>query len=121
MKRCPKCELNWIQDDEELCAVCEPHISDQKANAISFFDLGLKCGDYLVFTKAPQYKAKIIGARTLLFEDKEYTHTKLGVLLLKRIGNPKAEQLGSGLGVFRLDEQDKNLVYRYFRLHNKDE
>lgn len=22
MKQCPKCELNWIKDDEEMCEVC---------------------------------------------------------------------------------------------------
>ena len=25
-KKCPKCELNYITEDEELCAVCRPQI-----------------------------------------------------------------------------------------------
>ena len=119
MKRCPKCELNWIQDDEEICYLCEPHIPDTKANAITFYELDLKSGDVIEFTKDSRYKATIIDERTLRFENENYTHTKLGVLLLKRIGNSKAEQLGSGLGVFKYDDQDKNLVYRYLRLHDK--
>lgn len=30
MKKCPKCELNYINDDEELCSVCNPSRPDVK-------------------------------------------------------------------------------------------
>lgn len=120
MKKCPKCELNWIQDNEDICICCEPKLSATHEKAITFYKLGLKCGEYITFTKDPQYKAKIIDEMTLLFEDKEYKITPLGQMLLKRIGNPRYEQLGSGFGVFKYDEQDRNLVYRYLRLNPKD-
>ena len=32
MKKCPKCELNWIKDDEELCSVCK---NEQSFSTIS--------------------------------------------------------------------------------------
>lgn len=34
MKKCPKCELQWIQDADEMCDVCrEEMISSQKAQS----------------------------------------------------------------------------------------
>lgn len=120
MKKCPKCELNWIQDNEDICYLCEPQIPQHKEKAITFYDLGLKVGDYIIFTKDEKYKAKIISDKTILFENEEYRITPPGQLLLKRIGNPKYMQLTSGFGVFKFDNQDRNLVYRYLRLNNKD-
>lgn len=119
MKQCPKCELNWINDDQEYCDSCQPQIPTYKANAITFSELGLKIGDTLVFTGDPKYTAKIISDRTVLFEDKEYYLTPLGQKLLQRIGNPKYQQLGSGIGAFKYDDQDRNLAYRYLRLCKK--
>lgn len=64
MKKCPKCELNWIQDNEDICYLCEPQIPQHKEKAITFYDLGLKVGDYITFTKDEKYKAKIISEKT---------------------------------------------------------
>ena len=119
MKRCPKCELHWIQDNEDICVCCEPKLSTKHEKAINFCKLGLKVGDIIEFTKDKQYKAKVISENTLLFENEEYRITPLGQKLLKRIGNPNYAQLTSGFGVFRFDEQDRNLVYRYLRLQSK--
>ena len=50
MKRCPKCELNWIQDNEDICVCCEPQLSTKHEKAINFYKLGLKVGDIIEFT-----------------------------------------------------------------------
>ena len=31
MKKCPKCEMNWIEDNEELCSVCLQEMKPVKA------------------------------------------------------------------------------------------
>lgn len=30
MKKCPRCELNYIQDQQELCAVCQKEVSGEE-------------------------------------------------------------------------------------------
>lgn len=91
----------------------------KKAPRKTFYSMGIKNGDIIEFTLDPKYKATVCGERTVMFENKEYFLTPLGILLLQRIGHSEeqARQLGSGFGVFKFDSQDDNLYDRWERLN----
>ena len=91
----------------------------KKAPRKTFYSMGIKNGDIIEFTFVPQYKATVCGERTVMFENKEYFLTPLGVLLLQKVGQSEeqARQLGSGFGVFKFDDNDKNLYDRWERLN----
>ena len=47
--------IKRIQDNEDICYLCEPQIPQHKEKTITFYDLGLKVGDYIIFTKDEKY------------------------------------------------------------------
>ena len=43
-RKCPRCELNYIRDDEELCQVCRREIKGERDNDITS-ELCTACGE----------------------------------------------------------------------------
>jgi len=116
MKKCPQCELNYIQDADELCPTCQPTITDTNADRKTFYSMDLKSGDIITFVHAPSITATVTGERTLSFENKHDWHiTPLQVELCKR-HNIKI-LYGSGFSAFAYDKHDKNLYHRWHRLN----
>lgn len=91
----------------------------KKSRLKTFYSMGMKDGDIIEFIHDPQYKATVCGERTVLFENKEYFLTPLGVMLLQRYGQSEeqARQLGSGFEVFKFNNEDNNLYSRWQRLN----
>ena len=118
MKKCPKCDLNWIQDDEEICQECHPKISNHKEDSKDFYSMGLKTGDEIIFILEPKYKAKICSDRKVIFEGNEYSVTNLAYKLGLKIGMSKKQAINTslgGFGCFKYDDEDKHLYERYER------
>ncbi len=115
MKKCPRCELNYIQDNEELCSVCQKEKSPQnsKDGAKNFYGMGLKYGDTIEFIFNPVFKPTIYSENTVWFEDKQWHLTPLMQELCKR--QKIRTNFGSGFEVFRFDNNDYNLYNRWNR------
>ena len=118
MKKCSKCDLNWINDDEEFCSECCPKILNHKSDNKDFYSMGLKTGDEIIFILEPKYKAKICSDRKVIFEGNEYSVTNLAYKLALKIGMSKKQAINTslgGFGCFKFDDKDKHLYERYER------
>ena len=118
MKKCPKCELNYINDEDELCDVCKGEIlgsQNTKQGRKTFAAMGLSKGQQIEFIFHSEVKATIYSNDTVWFESKEWHLTPLMEHLSKRF--KLGLTLGSGFEAFRYDEQDVNLYKRWERLN----
>ena len=118
MKKCPKCELNYIKDDEEICSICKEQIfpSSSKSDSKTFYSMGLKYGDQIEFIYNTEFKPTIYSENTVWFEDKEWHLTPLMTELCKR--TKMRTNFGSGFEVFRFDDKDISLYTRWNRYNN---
>ena len=118
MRKCPRCEINYMRDNEEICSVCSGKVSPRtsKSGSKTFYAMGLKNGDIIEFIFNPGVKAKIDGESTVWFEEKEWHLTPLMKELCKRTGI--RDNFGSGFEVFRFDNQDCNLYDRWNRYNS---
>ena len=81
-KKCTKCELNYITDDEEICATCRPQIqiiSHTKKIETDFLDLQLnglsihQNSDETVLTfMMEEEKELVISSREITYDDEVY-------------------------------------------------
>ena len=121
MKKCPVCELNYIQEDEEMCAVClqehENRNFDDRLERKTFSYMGLRNGQQIEFLYDPKVKATIATDRTVKFEGQELTMQALMEKLSDRYNLNLTN--GSGFEVFRYDDQDKNLYLRWERYYRE--
>jgi len=108
-----------IYNNHHTSEQATPKQQGKKSKFKTFYSMGIKDGDTIEFTLDPQYKATVCGERTVMFENKKYFLTPLGVVLLQRIGKSEeyARSLGSGFEVFKFDNQDNNLYARWQRLN----
>lgn len=121
MKKCPACELNYIQNDEEMCTVClqehEHRNFDGRLERKTFLYMGLHSGQQIEFLYNPKVKATIATDRTVTFEGKEWTMQALMDHLSDRYHLNLTN--GSGFEMFRYDDQDKNLYLRWERYYRE--
>jgi hypothetical protein len=118
-RKCPRCEDNYITEEEELCRICiaDSMPKQRKQPNKTFYGMGLRLGDVIEFIHDKKYTAVISGEDTVRLDGREMNITQAMYELYTRIG--KKCTIGSGFEVFRFDDQDPNLYSRWDRLNKE--
>ena len=91
MKKCPKCEVNWIKDDEELCAVCLKDMFPAK-------------------TQVHQIRPNVYFNELFIFKTGDYFYDG-------KHGFRAYNSQGEHVGIVFMTDDDRGPAYKHCELH----